>query len=66
MEQSKNNVFNLYNWKAPKESIMEDLANWELVQEQRILSIDKLQQKTNLATTYEQVAKNEEIGWRQR
>lgn len=45
---------------------MEELAKWEAVQEQRVLTEEEIQQKTNLAITYEQVAKNEEIRWRQR
>uniref|UniRef100_M0ZKV5 Non-LTR retroelement reverse transcriptase n=1 Tax=Solanum tuberosum TaxID=4113 RepID=M0ZKV5_SOLTU len=62
-EWSKNNR---KNCKAQKEEIMEELAKWEAVQEQRVLTEEEIQQKTNLASTYEQVAKNEEIRWRQR
>lgn len=32
---------------------MEELATWELVQEQRVLTEDEIQQKANLAITYE-------------
>ncbi|WMV42421.1 hypothetical protein MTR67_035806 [Solanum verrucosum] len=62
-EWSKNNR---KNCNTQKEEIMEELAKWEAVQEQRVLTEEEIQQKTNLAITYEQVAKNEEIRWRQR
>ncbi|XP_059292232.1 uncharacterized protein LOC132045677 [Lycium ferocissimum] len=54
------------NWKQRKEDILNQLANWEAVQEQRILTDDEAVQKSNLAMEYEEVARNEEIAWKQR
>lgn len=39
---------------------MDQLNKWETIQEQRVLTNDELVQKSNLANSYEQVAKNKE------
>lgn len=62
-EWSKNNRS---NWKQQKEEILDKLSKWEILQEQRPLTDDELMQKTNLAMSFEEVVKNEEIRWRQR
>lgn len=41
-------------------------SNWETIQEERPLTDDELLQKANLTIDFEEVAKKEEIDWKQR
>ncbi|WMV29916.1 hypothetical protein MTR67_023301 [Solanum verrucosum] len=54
------------NWKQRKGDILNQLATLEAIQEQRALTDDEAMQKSNLALEFEEVARNEEIAWRQR
>ncbi|WMV15560.1 hypothetical protein MTR67_008945 [Solanum verrucosum] len=54
------------DWKRKKEEILQQLAEMEKTQELRLLSEDELLQKVHLAMEFEEVAKQEEIAWRQR
>ncbi|KAH0751395.1 hypothetical protein KY285_004543 [Solanum tuberosum] len=54
------------DWKHKKEEILHQLAEMEKTQELRLLSEDELLQKVHLAMEFEEVAKQEEIAWRQR
>lgn len=45
---------------------MDQLADLEKIQEQRVLSEDEIIQKMHLSMEFEEVSKNEEIAWRQR
>ncbi|KAG5585966.1 hypothetical protein H5410_046400 [Solanum commersonii] len=54
------------NWKQRKEDILSQIANWEIIQEHRMLTDDEILQKVNLAMEFEEIAKKEEIAWKQR
>lgn len=54
------------NWKQRKEDILNQISSWEIIQEQRPLTDDELIQKTHLTMEFEEVAKKEEIAWKQR
>lgn len=54
------------NWKQRKEDILNQIANWENIQDNSPLTDDEMLQKANLAMEFEELAKNEEIAWRQR
>ncbi|WMV13369.1 hypothetical protein MTR67_006754 [Solanum verrucosum] len=57
---------NRNNWNQRKEEILNQLSILEKTQELRLLSEDELLQKVHLSMEFEDVAKNEEIAWRQR
>lgn len=58
---------NTGNWRRLKKGdILTQLNNLETIQEQRMLIDDELVQKAHLAMEFEEVAKREEITWRQR
>ncbi|KAG5605088.1 hypothetical protein H5410_026580 [Solanum commersonii] len=57
---------NRNNWNQRKEAILNQLSILEKTQELRLLSEDELLQKLYLSMEFEDVAKNEEIAWRQR
>ncbi|KAG5624592.1 hypothetical protein H5410_009810 [Solanum commersonii] len=54
------------DWKHKKEMILQQLKSREAIQENRSLTDDELVQKTHLAMEFEEIAKEEEIAWRQR
>ncbi|XP_059288373.1 uncharacterized protein LOC132041681 [Lycium ferocissimum] len=54
------------NWRERKDKILEQVGSLEVIQEQRPLTEDEQLQKAQLAMEYEEVARNEEIAWRQR
>ncbi|WMV09897.1 hypothetical protein MTR67_003282 [Solanum verrucosum] len=54
------------NWKQRKGDILNQLAALEVIHEHRALTDDEAMQKSNLAIEFEEVARNEEIAWRQR
>ncbi|WMV21816.1 hypothetical protein MTR67_015201 [Solanum verrucosum] len=54
------------NWKQRKEDILSQISSWETIQEQRPLTDDEMIQKTHLGMEFEEVAKQEEIAWKQR
>ena len=53
------------NWRQRKEDSLVQISNCEAVQEVRPLTDDEVLQKTQLDLEYEDVAKNEEMAWRQ-
>jgi len=53
------------NWKQRKEDILSQIANWEIIQEHKMLTDDEILQ-ANLAMEFEEIAKKEEIAWKQR
>lgn len=48
------------------EDTLNQIASWERIHEERFLTDDEILQKTNLGMEFEELAKNEEIAWRQR
>ncbi|WMV13599.1 hypothetical protein MTR67_006984 [Solanum verrucosum] len=54
------------NWRQRKEDILSQIANWEIIQEHKMLTDDEILQKANLAMEFEEIAKKEEIAWKQR
>jgi len=57
---------NKNNWRQRREDILNHIIGLENIMEQRALTVDELLQKVHLAMEFEEVAKNEEIAWRQR
>lgn len=53
------------NWKQKKEDILNQISSWEEIQ-QRPLTYDELIQKRDLGMEFKEVAKKEEIAWKQR
>ncbi|XP_015166235.1 uncharacterized protein [Solanum tuberosum] len=60
------NTANGRNLKAKKADILYQISSLDTIQEQRLLSEDELLLKASLKMEYEEVAKNEEISWRQK
>ncbi|WMV37868.1 hypothetical protein MTR67_031253 [Solanum verrucosum] len=60
------NTANGRNLKAKKVDILYQISSLDTIQEQRLLSEDELLLKASLKMEYEEVAKNEEISWRQK
>lgn len=54
------------NWKARKNHILDQIGSLETLQESRLLNDDEQLVKAHLAIEYDEVARNEEIFWRQR
>lgn len=59
--------YNRGNWKQKKDDILNEIPYRETVREQSPLTDDELvQKKANLILEFEEVAKKEEIAWKQR
>lgn len=56
MEQRKQRLL-----KQRKEVILSQIANWEIIQEHRMLINDETLEKETMAKEFEEIAKNEEI-----
>ncbi|WMV36518.1 hypothetical protein MTR67_036414 [Solanum verrucosum] len=54
------------NWRVRKEHLLEQIGRWENIQVHRTLTDDEQLLKAHIAMEYEEVARNEEIHWRQR
>lgn len=60
------NLANYGNLERKKTDILGRIAQLDLLQEQRSLTDDELAQKVNLEVEVEEIARHEEIAWRQR
>lgn len=54
------------NWRARKDQLLEQIGSLKVIQEARPLINDELLMKAQWALEYEEVARNDEIYWRQR
>lgn len=62
-EWSKTNRGNL---KQQKQMVVNHLAEYDMIQNQRISEEGEIASKIDLTAEYEKIAKNEEIAWRQK
>ena len=54
------------NWKHRKDEILRQIANWEIIQEHRVLTDDEIYRRQIWAWSFKRIAKREEIAWKQR
>ena len=54
------------NWKHRKDEILRQIANWEIIQEHRVLTDDEIYRRQIWAWSLKRISKREEIAWKQR